>query len=103
MSLLLDDLMAPEVINDPHAYYHQLRESDPVHYNERWGGWILTGYDDVVEVLRDAQRFVRRRCRERCKVPQAGRSFVQGGRCHRIPVERYQGDAPDELTPFGPS
>ena len=57
MTLLCDDLMTPEVIADPHAYYHQLRETDPVHWNERWGGWVLTGYDDVVRVLRDADRF----------------------------------------------
>ena len=57
MTLLCDDLMAPEVILDPHAYYRELRETDPVHYNERWGGWVLTGYDDVVRVLRDADRF----------------------------------------------
>lgn len=57
MTLLCDDLMAPEVIADPHAYYRELRETDPVHWNERWGGWVLTGYDDVVRVLRDADRF----------------------------------------------
>lgn len=57
MKLLSDDLMAPDVIADPHAYYRELRESEPVHWNERWGGWVLTCYDDVVEVLRDAERF----------------------------------------------
>ncbi len=57
MTLLCDDLMAPQVILDPHAYYRGLRETEPVHYNERRGGWVLTGYDDVVRVLRDADRF----------------------------------------------
>lgn len=28
-----------------------------MHWNARWGGWILTRYDDVVQVLRDADRF----------------------------------------------
>ena len=54
---LSDDLMAPEVISDPHTYYRRLREADPVHWNERWGGWVLTRYADVVAVLRDAERF----------------------------------------------
>ncbi|MFQ5967687.1 MAG: cytochrome P450 [Acidimicrobiia bacterium] len=54
---LSDDLMAPEVIHDPHTYYRELREADPVHWNERWGGWVLTRYADVVPVLRDAERF----------------------------------------------
>lgn len=57
MPLVLDDLMAPEAITDPHTYYHQLREFEPVHWNERWGGWVLTGYADVVAVLRDSDRF----------------------------------------------
>lgn len=52
-----DDLMAPASIVDPHTYYHQLREFDRVHWNERWGGWVLTGYDEVVAVLRDAENF----------------------------------------------
>ncbi len=57
MTVLSDDLMAPEVIADPHSYYRQLRETDPVHWSERWGGWILTRYADVVQVLRDSKRF----------------------------------------------
>ena len=57
MTVLSDDLMAPEVIADPHAYYAELREHDPIHWNERWGGWILTRYDDVVAVLRDQRGF----------------------------------------------
>ncbi len=52
-----DDLMAPEVIADPHAYYRMLRENDRVHWNERWKGWVLTGYKEVVDVLRDAEYF----------------------------------------------
>ncbi|MFN2251304.1 MAG: cytochrome P450 [Anaerolineae bacterium] len=52
-----DDLMAPEVIEDPHTYYRTIRELDPIHWNDRWGGWVLTRYDDVVQVLRDWKRF----------------------------------------------
>ncbi len=56
-TLVHNDLMAPDVINDPHSYYRHLRESDPVYWNDRWGGWVLTGYKEVVDVLRDAERF----------------------------------------------
>lgn len=52
-----DDLMTPEVIRDPHGYYRQLRQADPVHWNEMWGGWIVTRYADSVAILRDADRF----------------------------------------------
>ena len=57
MPLVTDDLMAPDVMTDPHSYYRQMRELDPVFFNERWGGWMLTGYDDVVQVLRDPDGF----------------------------------------------
>ncbi len=57
MTMIHDDLMTPEVINDPHTYYRALRETEPIHYNEKWGGWVLTNYDDVVQVLRDQYRF----------------------------------------------
>jgi cytochrome P450 len=56
-TLVHDDLMAKEVIADPHTYYRHLRESDPVYWNDRWGGWVLTGYKNVVDVLRDADRY----------------------------------------------
>jgi cytochrome P450 len=52
-----DNLMAAEVIHDPHTYYHTLRDDDPVHWNDRWGGWVITRYEDVVKVLRDAESF----------------------------------------------
>ena len=52
-----DNLMAREVIHDPHHYYQQLRDADPVHWNDRWGGWVVTRYDDVVRILRDADSF----------------------------------------------
>ena len=57
MLTISDDLMAPDVIADPHSYYRTLREDDPVNWNERWPGWVLTRYSDVVRVLRDSQRF----------------------------------------------
>ncbi|MGF1668742.1 MAG: hypothetical protein ACFCVC_20965, partial [Acidimicrobiia bacterium] len=54
---MADDLMADEVIADPFTYYRWLRELDPIHWNGRWGGWVLTRYEDVVTVLRDSTTF----------------------------------------------
>ena len=48
-----DNLSAPEVIADPYSYFHQLRTEDPVHWNPKWGGWILTRYDDVQFAFQD--------------------------------------------------
>jgi len=55
--LVQDDLMTPEVIRDPYTYYARLRESDPVHWNARWQGWLVTRYDDAVAVLRAPEAF----------------------------------------------
>lgn len=48
-----NDMMTRDVMNDPHTYYHHLRAHDPVYWNEKWGGWVLTRYNDIVKVLRD--------------------------------------------------
>ncbi|MBK6912007.1 MAG: cytochrome P450 [bacterium] len=52
-TLNFNDMMTRDVMNDPHAYYHKLRAHDPVYWNEKWGGWVLTRYHDIVKVLRD--------------------------------------------------
>lgn len=48
-----DDLTHPEVIERPYEYFGELRENDPVHWNEKWGGWIVTRYEDVRQCLQD--------------------------------------------------
>jgi pimeloyl-[acyl-carrier protein] synthase len=40
---------------DPHELYAELRERDPVHRHDGLGAWILTRYDDVSALLRDAR------------------------------------------------
>ena len=57
MEQLSDDLMSPAVVHDPHSYYHQLRDADPVHWNDRWGGWVITRYEDAIKVPRNADAF----------------------------------------------
>lgn len=53
----LDDLFAPEVIADPYSYFAQLREADPVYWNERFQLWVITGYQEVVWLLRHHELF----------------------------------------------
>lgn len=53
----LDDIFAPEVIADPHAWYARLRTEDPVHWNERYQVWFVTRYDDVVWMIRHHELF----------------------------------------------
>src|SRR5688572_27504216 len=52
-----NDLFAPELLADPYPYLKQLREEDPVHWNEQFRSWDVTRYDDVVWVLRHPELF----------------------------------------------
>src|SRR4051812_31568314 len=49
----LDDLLSPEAVDDPFHYSARLREHAPVYWNERWNGWIVTGYPEVVSCFRN--------------------------------------------------
>jgi cytochrome P450 len=44
-------------IGKPHDYYRRLRDNDPVHYDAKLNSWLVTRYEDVEEVLRDAITF----------------------------------------------
>jgi len=50
-----DDLLDPALLEDPYPYYRELRETRPVHWNERWRGWIVARYADVYAGLHDAR------------------------------------------------
>jgi cytochrome P450 len=45
------DYLDPSFIADPYPYFKKIREEMPVHWNERWRGWIVTRYDDVYAAL----------------------------------------------------
>jgi cytochrome P450 len=47
------DLLSPELTEDPYAYLAGLRASDPVHWAEANKAWLLTRYDDVVAAYAD--------------------------------------------------
>ena len=54
MSAVADqDLLSPELTEDPFAYYAGLRASDPVHWAPGSKAWLLTRYDDVVAAFGD--------------------------------------------------
>ena len=48
-----DDLLAPAAIRDPHTFFRQLRETDPVYWSPRHSAWILTGHAAVHDAFRD--------------------------------------------------
>jgi cytochrome P450 len=51
--MMTTPLFGPDMLPDPYRVYRQLRETDPVHWHEPLGAWVLTRYDDVDAALRD--------------------------------------------------
>jgi cytochrome P450 len=47
------DLLSPQLTEDPYAYFAGLRAADPVHWAEANKAWLLTRYDDVVAAYAD--------------------------------------------------
>jgi cytochrome P450 len=52
----LDNLLSDEAVDHPVTYYAKVRDVHPVYWNQRWNGWVVTGYPDVVAGFRDHQR-----------------------------------------------
>src|SRR5690242_8102113 len=46
-----------DVVRCPFPIYHQLQETAPVQFVEDVGCFVVTGYDETVSVLQDAQTF----------------------------------------------
>ena len=44
-------LFGPEMHEDPYPEYRELREREPVHWDEGLHAWIITSYDEVVWAL----------------------------------------------------
>ena len=55
MTAVNDDLLDPEIVQNPAPYYRLLREHHPCHWNERWRGWVLSRYEDVYNALHSSQ------------------------------------------------
>ena len=51
--LSLYHLLSPEVLADPYPLYRRLRTEDPVLWDPFLHAWVVTRYDDVVQVLLD--------------------------------------------------
>jgi cytochrome P450 len=51
------ELFSPQMLRDPYPYYHQLRESSPVHRFDHPERWAVSRWADVVEVLQSPDRF----------------------------------------------
>ena len=52
-----DDLFAPDAIRDPYGYFGALRSSSPVHWNQQYQLWVVTGYERLVWTARHPEYF----------------------------------------------
>ncbi|WP_372759060.1 cytochrome P450 [Litorivivens sp.] len=50
-------LTDPLIQAQPTEFYARMRAEDPVHFDEKLGMWLVTRYDDIVELLRDPETF----------------------------------------------
>ena len=57
VSTINDDMFSAEVIQDPYEYYGQIRDQDPVHWNELYELWVITRHDDLVWMTRNHEQF----------------------------------------------
>jgi cytochrome P450 len=54
------ELARQSFFDDPYATYRRLRRDEPVYWSALWNSWLLTRYDDIVEALRDHDRYSNR-------------------------------------------
>ena len=52
-----DALFAPATIANPYPYFAQLREEDPVHWNEKYEVWVISRYEDLIWIARHPEVF----------------------------------------------
>lgn len=50
-------LADPAIQAHPGAFFGAMRRNDPVHYDEKLGMWLVSRYEDIVQVLRDPITF----------------------------------------------
>ena len=54
---MTDPFFAMLAADDPYPILHALRASEPVHFVEPLGFWLVTRHADIMAISRDPQRF----------------------------------------------
>ncbi|MBW2315639.1 MAG: cytochrome P450 [Deltaproteobacteria bacterium] len=57
MALAEMTALSPDVVEDPYEFYAMLREESPAHWDEQLEAFLVTRYDDLLDVLRDPETF----------------------------------------------
>ncbi|MCX4679435.1 cytochrome P450, cyclodipeptide synthase-associated [Streptomyces sp. NBC_01433] len=98
-------VLSDEFARDPYAWYPQLRESDPVHYEPGIGAYFLSRHEDVRRVLTQDQIFTTQALRERAEPVMRGRVLAQMTGAehtakHRTMIHGYTGTMLEDQTPL---
>jgi cytochrome P450 len=65
----------PRLRTDPYAIYRELREEAPVYWQPLMQTWVLTSYQDILDVLRDHASFSSERTRAKNALVQQLESY----------------------------
>ena len=57
VTAISDDIFSPEFMADPYTYFAQIREEDPVHWNEKYQVWLVTRHEDLLWLTRHPELF----------------------------------------------
>lgn len=68
-SIKLFSVLSDQFQNNPYAYFSQLREEDPVHYEESIDSYFISRYHDVRYILQHPDIFTTKSLVERVGTP----------------------------------
>jgi pimeloyl-[acyl-carrier protein] synthase len=71
------NLLSAEAIANPYPLYRQLREEDPIHWDDSLNAWFLTRYADVTRCLRDKRFSSVRKVSNRADLPAEVQAALQ--------------------------
>jgi cytochrome P450 len=52
-----EQLLSPNFMQDPYPVYRQMRETSPVYRSEALSQWMVTGTDEVAEIMKSPEQF----------------------------------------------
>ena len=87
------DPLDPDYLADPYPYYARFRREAPVFYAPKIGFWVVSCYEDIVEIVKDPETFSNARVQEpAAHVPCPHR--VPRGRVRAVEPDRGDGSRP---------
>ena len=97
LQTLDESLMTEGFIREPYTTLDRLRETDPVHWSESIGGWLITRYEDVVVTFMDVASYSNegRLGRASAYLPAASRAKLRAFEEHYRTKGLLHSDPPD--------